>query len=168
MENNGGREFISVTTARESGMRGVWGRTCGWIHVKSHDDSTWEGRTTETPLGPPDNWGAQVVLNEFPAKDSRQRCPVEGCPGVSATREAMRVHFVHRHIHNTVVILEEGNLPLPRCPRCDLQVSRKSLNRRNLETNQCLPRVRRRRSSDLSTSNSWGTSGRLASPPLRL
>ena len=23
----------------------------------------------------------------------------------------MRVHFVHRHVHNTVVILEEGNLP---------------------------------------------------------
>ena len=49
----------------------------------------------------------------------------------------MRVHFVHRHVHETVVILEEGNLPLPRCPRCDLQVSRKALNGRQLETNQC-------------------------------
>ena len=36
-----------------------------------------------------------------------------------------------------MVILEEGNLPLPRCPRCDLQVSRKALNGRHLETNQC-------------------------------
>ena len=52
----------------------------------------------------------------FPAKDGRRRCPVEGCPGVSATRAAMRVHFVHRHVHDTVVILEEDNLPLPRCP----------------------------------------------------
>ena len=43
--------------------------------------------------------------------------------GVSETRAAMRVHFVHRHVHDTVVILEEGNLPLPQCPRCDLQVS---------------------------------------------
>ena len=60
----------------------------------------------------------------FPAKDGRRRCPVEGCPGVLATRAAMRVQFVHRHVHNTVVILEEGNLPLPRCPRCGLQVSR--------------------------------------------
>ena len=50
----------------------------------------------------------------------------------------MRVHFVHRHVHDTVVILEEGNLPLPRCPRCDLQVSRKALNGRHLETNQCI------------------------------
>ena len=70
----------------------------------------------------------------FPAKDGRQQCPVEGCPGVSATRAAMRVHFVHRHVHNTVVILEEVNLPLPGCPRCDLQVSRKALNGRHLET----------------------------------
>ena len=38
----------------------------------------------------------------FPAKDGRRRCSVEGCPGVSATRAAMRVHFVHRHVHNTV------------------------------------------------------------------
>ena len=46
----------------------------------------------------------------------------------------MRVHFVHRHVHDTVVMLEEGNLPLPRCPRCDLQVSRKALNGRHLGT----------------------------------
>ena len=73
----------------------------------------------------------------FPTKGGRRQCPVEGCPGVSETRAAMRVHFVHRHVHNTVVILEEGNLPLPRSPRCDLQVYRKALNERHLETNQC-------------------------------
>ena len=56
---------------------------------------------------------------------------------MSETRAAMRVHFVHRHVHDTVVILEEGNLPLPRCPRCDLQGSRKAFNGRHLETNQC-------------------------------
>ena len=53
----GGREFISGTTARESGVREVWGGTCGWIPVESLDDSTREGRTTEAPLGPPDDWG---------------------------------------------------------------------------------------------------------------
>ena len=52
----------------------------------------------------------------FPTKGGRQQCPVEGCPGVSETRAAMWVHFVHRHVHDTVVILEEGNLPLPQCP----------------------------------------------------
>ena len=46
---------------RESGVWGVWDGNRGWIHVKSHDDSTWEGRNTAAPLGPPDEWGAQVV-----------------------------------------------------------------------------------------------------------
>ena len=49
----------------------------------------------------------------------------------------MRVHFVHRHVHDTVVILEEGNLPLPRCPRCDLRVPRRVLNGRHLGTAHC-------------------------------
>ena len=44
---------------------------------------------------------------------------------------------MHRHVHDTVVILEEGNLSLPRCPRCDIQVSRKALNGRHMGTNQC-------------------------------
>ena len=73
---------------------------------------------------------------DFPEKDGRRQCPVEGCPGVLETRAAMRVHFVHRHVHDTVVILEEGNLPLLRCPRWDLQVSRKALNGRHLGTSQ--------------------------------
>ena len=56
---------------------------------------------------------------------------------MSETLAAMRVHFVHRHVHYTVVILEEGNLPIPRCPRCDLQVPRRALNGRHLGTNKC-------------------------------
>ena len=81
----------------------------------------------------------------FPAKGGRRRCPVERCPGMLATRAAMRVHFVHRHVHYTVVILEEGKLPLPRCPRCDLQVFRKALNGRHLGTRQCRTRTERKR-----------------------
>ena len=81
----------------------------------------------------------------FPAKGGRRRCPVERCPWVLATRAAMRVHFVHQHVHETVVILEEGNLPLTRCPRCDLQVSRKALNGRHLGTSQCRTGMERKR-----------------------
>ena len=57
----------------------------------------------------------------------------------------MRVHFVHRHVHDTVVMLEEGNLPLPCCPRCDLQVSRKALNGRHLGTLKCKKGAERKR-----------------------
>ena len=49
----------------------------------------------------------------------------------------MRVHFVHRHVQDTVVMLEEGNLPHPRSPRCDMQVPRKALNGSHLGTAQC-------------------------------
>ena len=73
------------------------------------------------------------------------RCSVEGCPGALATRTAMQVHFVHRHVHNTMLMLEEGNLPLPRCPRCDLQITSKALNGRHLGTLQCKKGAERKR-----------------------
>ena len=41
--------------------------------------------------------------------------------------------------------MEEGNLPLPRCPRCDLQVSRKALNGCHLGTSQCRAGTERKR-----------------------
>ena len=64
----------------------------------------------------------------FPEKGGPHRCPVEGFPGKLVTRTAMQVHFVHRHVLVTVVILEEGNFLHPRCARCDMQVPRRALN----------------------------------------
>ena len=43
-------------------------------------------------------------------------------------RTAMRVHFWNRHVRDTVVILEEGNLPQPRCPMCDILVTWREMN----------------------------------------
>ena len=92
----------------------------------------------------------------FLTKGGPRRCPVEGCPGSLTTRTAMRVHFVHRHIQDTVVMLEEGNLPHPQCPRCDLQVPRKALNGSHLGTAQCkkgAERKRRRRAETETQEN---------------
>ena len=50
--------------------------------------------------------GGRTCKMSFPAKGGPRQCPVEGCLGALATRTAMRVHFVHRHVHNTVVMLE--------------------------------------------------------------
>ena len=86
---------------------------------------------------PQTDGGARTYKMSLPAKGGRGQCPVEGFPGVLSTRTAMQVQFVHQHVHDTVVMLEEGNLPLPRCPRCNLQVSSKALNGRHLETIQC-------------------------------
>ena len=49
----------------------------------------------------------------FPEKGGPRRCPMEGCPGKMATRTVMRVHFVHRHVLSTMVMLEEGKSPPP-------------------------------------------------------
>ena len=40
----------------------------------------------------------------------------------------MKVQFWHRHVRDTVVILEEGKLPHPRCPLCDILVPWRYLN----------------------------------------
>ena len=40
----------------------------------------------------------------------------------------MKVQFWHRHVRDTVVILEEVNLPHKRCPLFDMLVTWKALN----------------------------------------
>ena len=81
----------------------------------------------------------------FPEKGGPRQCPLEGCPGALATRTAIPVHFVHQHVHNTVVMPEEGNLALPRCTRCNLQVPRKALNGLHLGILQCKKGAERKR-----------------------
>ena len=62
---------------------------------------------------------------------------MEGCPGRAGTRTAMRVHFWRRHVRDVVIILEEGNLPHPRCPQCNMLVPWRSLNVRHKSTAMC-------------------------------
>ena len=57
----------------------------------------------------------------------------------------MRVHFVHRHFLNTVIIPEEGNRPHLRCARCNMLVPRRDLNGRHPATNQCSRGAERKR-----------------------
>ena len=81
---------------------------------------------------------------EFP-KGGTKECPVEGCPGRAGTRTAMRVHFWRRYVRDTVIILEEGNLPHPRCENCDMLVPWRALNGRHKDTAMCNMGVERKR-----------------------
>ena len=49
----------------------------------------------------------------------------------------MRVHFLNCHVLETVVILEEGNLPHSRCTQFDMLVPRQAPNIRHPVTAQC-------------------------------
>ena len=66
---------------------------------------------------------------------------------------AMRVHFMHRHVQDTVVMMEEVNFPQPLCARFDMQVPRKALNGRHLGTAQCAKgaELKRRRLAETET-----------------
>ena len=81
----------------------------------------------------------------FPTKRGTRECPVEGCLGRAGTWTAMTVHFWRIHVQDVVIILEEGNLPQPRCPRCDMQVSWRSLNRKHKSTAMCRSELERKR-----------------------
>ena len=79
----------------------------------------------------------RIYCMAFPAKGGPWICPVEGFPGRLATKTAMQVHFLHRHFMDTVVILEEVNLPHPWCPRCDMLVPWRALNSRHPAIDHC-------------------------------
>ena len=96
-------------------------------------------RTLATGNGPRTFWMA------FPAKGGLKSCLVEGCPGRATTRTAIRVHFLHRHVLDTMVILEEGNLPHLRCTRCNMLVPRRALNSSHPATAQCARGAERKR-----------------------
>ena len=82
---------------------------------------------------------------DFPDKGGPQICPVEVFPGRAATRTAIRFHFMHRHVQDNVVILEDWNLPHPRCPLSDMLVPWGTLNGRHISTAQCARGAYRKR-----------------------
>ena len=79
----------------------------------------------------------QTYRMSFLTKEGPRSCPVEVCTVQAGTRTAMRMHFFNRHVQDIVIILEEGNLPHPRCPRCDMLVPWRVLNSRHHATAQC-------------------------------
>ena len=73
----------------------------------------------------------------FPVRAGPRPFLVKGCSVQALMGTNMRVNLWHRHGRDTVVILEEGNLPHPLCPLCDILVPWKSLNEMHRRTAQC-------------------------------
>ena len=64
----------------------------------------------------------QTYKIDFPSAGAPRNCPIKGCRGRVVTRTAMQVHFLYQHVRDTVIILEEGNLPHPHFPWCNMMV----------------------------------------------
>ena len=75
----------------------------------------------------------KIVL---PTDGGPQNCPVKVCTGRAATRTTMWFHLFHRDVWDTVIILEEGNLPHPWFPLCNMLVPWRDMNERHLATAQ--------------------------------
>ena len=70
------------------------------------------------------------------------RCPVSVCPATVSTRDALRMHFSHRHWRDEIHILP--GTCYPRCPRCNVQAhpSRQHFNSRRCQSGRARKRKR--------------------------
>ena len=78
-----------------------------------------------------------MYQKSFPIAAGPQDFPVKGCKRRVTIRTGHHVNFLHRHVWDTVIIVEELNLPHPRCPRCDMMVTCTALNGRHPNTVKC-------------------------------
>ena len=99
------------------------------------------------------DWSPELP-DVFTGEGRTAEMPRVGCPGRVATRMEIRVHFVHRNVLDTVVILEEVNSPHPRCARCNMLVHRRALNGRHPGTAQCNKGAERKRRR-LAEAETW-------------
>lgn len=68
---------------------------------------------------------------------------MDGCSGKAKDWGSLRRHFHHRHVRDTLVILEEGRLP--RCELCDMFVSHQAIRQGHQRTKACKTGAARKR-----------------------
>ena len=73
-------------------------------------------------LPPPPLGEAQTYQVSFPEEFTHLQHPMVGYQGGGTNRTNLQVHFMHCHVRDTIVILEEGNRPYPCFPTCDMFV----------------------------------------------
>ena len=94
---------------------------------------------------PPPSGETQNYRVCFPKRLWRLWCPVEGCLGGASNQTNLWVHFAHLQAQDTIMILEEGNRPNPRCTQCDMFMSHKALRIRHMMTSFYQEGVERKR-----------------------
>ena len=89
-------------------------------------------------------------------------CPVPGCVGRALNRDALRMHFCHRHPFDFITIVPEGHLP--KCLHCGLQVNATCLH---LQSKRCQRGALWKRSESWKLANSWPSNQLRSRLPIR-
>ena len=114
------------------------------VHLHIHHGKSTGGRWhwgTIAPGGEPRTYKMDLPTAGPPPRN----CPVKRYQGRAATRTSMQVNFLHQHVQDAEIIMEEGNLPPPQCPQCNILVPCWVLNRRYPATAQCANGAERKR-----------------------
>ena len=125
------RSNVSVAPAEAGGIPRVRSRSDSGLAPDTLSEPSWRGaRTGEgQPAPSTPRRETQTYRLSFPKHLCRLRCPVTGCLGGASSRINLQIHFARRHVQDTIMILEEGSHPYPRCPQCDMSVPQKTLNK---------------------------------------
>ena len=104
----------------------------------------WQQDISGIPSPPPQKTIRRRIICISRAGWECGTAPSRGEGGGEATRLSIIVHLLNRHIRDTVVILEEGKLPHPRCPHCYIMVPWAAMNGRHTTTDHCAKGVDRK------------------------
>ena len=121
--DDGCRTVLPGETALDITVFIVQGRDDVGVADSTPIDAAHEGHSTGVALGDHAPSGEPCTYKmAFLTTCEPRNCLVKGCRGQAVTWTAIQVHFYHWHFRDTVIILDEGNLPCPRCPWCDMLV----------------------------------------------
>ena len=64
-------------------------------------------------------------------------CLVEVCPGRMTRRNNPWSHFMHPNVEDTIVVLNQGPIPDPRCRQQDIFIPRQAMQAEHLDNAMC-------------------------------
>ena len=103
----GQKEWFICCECGKDLVRGSLDVHCQTQHGVAKGDPVQEGKI-EVWVNKP-----RTYRMSFPNKEGPRPFPVEGCSGQVAIRTFVKVQFWHRHVRDTVVIMDERNIPHP-------------------------------------------------------
>lgn len=78
---------------------------------------------------------SETYTVSIPHYNNVTECPVPSCKAIVRSRFNMRQHFIHRHFHDKIIIMEEGSLE--RCHLCGMFCTPLLLAGRHQESTVC-------------------------------